>query len=495
MINNYITYSGHQIGVSHIDKGLQCEDFSANYIDERIAIAVISDGHGDKNCFRSAKGAEIACTIAIEKVNEVLCDTDAIIELKSSPDRIITELEKCIIHSWNQCVLDDARIHPFTDIEYQGLDDNVVLTLKSGQKHQKVYGCTLIMCVFVEGFWFGIQIGDGKCIACASNGLYSQPIPADNEGCVGNRSTSICNSNAFDSFRYYYGTDIPVAVFVASDGVDESFDENGLNKCYYTISSWLKTLNENDYRNNIDELLRKISKGGSGDDVSIACIVSRKEEVKKPFATSQQVALKMDELFSILQEAEKRYIELSEQKREADEGKCKLEKEVLDLEKLLNDKKIAYEEKCCELDSVKRNIDTISEQLQLLSNQFINAKETKKKVDEYWIQLGVEICDNSEVMNYQPISIDDRNIVDSNDENKSVHGLSNEKDINTNEKQDTPPKKEYESNNDEKYIDKECIITESVEEKHHDDVQIILADKSVEEVKKNGFFGNLFKKK
>ena len=140
MINYYITYSGHQIGVSHIDKGLQCEDFSANYIDDRIAIAVISDGHGDKNCFRSAKGAEIACTIAIEKTKEVLCDTDAITELKCSPDRIITELEKCIIHRWNQCVIDDARIHPFTDIEYQGLDDNVVLTLKSGQKHQKVYG-------------------------------------------------------------------------------------------------------------------------------------------------------------------------------------------------------------------------------------------------------------------------------------------------------------------------------------------------------------------
>lgn len=422
MINNYIAYSNYQIGVSHIDKGLQCEDFSANYIDERIAIAVISDGHGDKNCFRSAKGAEIACTVAIEKVKEVFCDSEAIAELKNSPDRVITELEKCIIHSWNKSVLNDAKMNPFTNAEYQELDDNVIFMLKIGQKQQKVYGCTLIMCVFIESFWFGIQIGDGKCVACSSNGLYSQPIPWDHEGCVGNRSTSICNNNAFDSFRYYYGTDMPVAVLVASDGVDESFDDNGLNKCCHTIASWLKILPENDYQKNINELLGKISKGGSGDDVSIACIVSKKEEIKKPYATSLQVASKMDELFSILKDAEKRYIELSENKEEACQGKSKLEKEIADLEKLLTDKRAALEDKCCELDSVEKNIDNISNQLRQLSNQFKNAKETKKKVDEYWQQLGVEIFDNSEVMNYQPLDIEN-SAVDTNENIKMIRKI------------------------------------------------------------------------
>ena len=50
----------------HIQKNLPCEDFSMSYEDDNMAIAVISDGHGDKNCFRSGKGAEIACNTSVE---------------------------------------------------------------------------------------------------------------------------------------------------------------------------------------------------------------------------------------------------------------------------------------------------------------------------------------------------------------------------------------------------------------------------------------------
>ena len=439
MLSDYITHSAYQIGISHISKGLGCEDFSADYIDENIAIAVISDGHGDKNCFRSAKGAELACTVAIDIVKGMFTDSEALASIRLSPDRVITELEKAIIYNWNLRVSDDIRCNPFTDNEYEGLDENVVITLKSGQKHQKVYGCTLIMCVFLEDFWFGIQIGDGKCVICTNNGMYSQPIPWDNEGCVGNRSTSICNSNAFESFRYFYGSDVPVAAFVASDGIDESFDENGLNKCYFTIATWLKTLPEEEYSKNLDELLGKISKGGSGDDVSVACIVNKKAEIKKPYATSTQVAEKMEELFSILKDAEKRYVELIEKRKETSECKNKLEKEIDNLQKLLEDKKTILEDKSCEMDSLDRNIDNISKQLQMLSEQFNNAKKTKMKVDEYWLQLGEGISDNSEVMNYQPMKLDENNTYEESQEVEDSNNV-------------------------------------------------------VKEVKKTGFFGNLFKK-
>ena len=81
MTNNYIVFNKHHIGASHINKGAPCEDFSASFIDNLMAIAVISDGHGDKNCFRSAKGAQIACEAAIDVLRSALRKEGAILEL------------------------------------------------------------------------------------------------------------------------------------------------------------------------------------------------------------------------------------------------------------------------------------------------------------------------------------------------------------------------------------------------------------------------------
>lgn len=55
----YIELNAHHIGKSHIQSGLLCEDYSATYSDDQISIVVISDGHGDKNCFRSEKAQDM----------------------------------------------------------------------------------------------------------------------------------------------------------------------------------------------------------------------------------------------------------------------------------------------------------------------------------------------------------------------------------------------------------------------------------------------------
>lgn len=422
LLNSYFTYSGYQIGVSHVSKGFGCEDYSGDYIDSHIAVAVISDGHGDKNCFRSAKGAQIACSAAIDRVKALFFDYDlAVCELKRSPDRIITELEKAILYRWNCSVMEDISRNPFTEQEYQGLEESVLVMLKGGQRQQKVYGCTLILCVFLADFWFGIQIGDGKCVVCDKNGLYTQPIPWDHEGCVGNRSTSLCQSQAIDSFRYCYGTEVPVAAFVASDGVDESFDENGLYKCYYSVGTWIRTLPAAEYSQKMAELLGKISQGGSGDDVSIACIVNRIEEIKKPYATSAQVAEKMEELYFMLKELEQQYLVLESKKQETAVNEDKLVEEMDEMKKTLAEKQEMLEEIKCEKDNLCKSFDSVKRQLIQASAQFAHAKDTKQKVDEYWTQLGGDIYDNSEIMNYIPLEIcEEKSIFYGDARNKKV---------------------------------------------------------------------------
>lgn len=401
-MEGFKTYSGYKVGASHIAKNMGCEDYAATYDGEKVCIAVISDGHGDKKCFRSAQGAHIACDVSIDCVRKLIESSpssgDAI---RKSPDRIITELERTIIREWNNDVNNDLSVYPITEDELNGLPKEAVEAIRSGYSLNKIYGCTLIMCVVIDGFWFGIHIGDGKCVVAMNNGLYTQPIPWDEVGCVGNRSTSICNSNSFAGFRYVYGTDIPTGLFVASDGIDESFDESGLNRCYYTLGYWVQTLSKEDLDSKIDELLTQVTNNGSGDDVSIACILSAANDIKKPYASSEQVAEKLKELIDNIKDKETQYDSLEESKREASQSLTELKAEIDDLKKKIALQEEQIKDKEQELTNIDNNLHDLALQLQKSVAQLPKVKETKERIDQYWKGNGVEIKEDTE-LDYTP---------------------------------------------------------------------------------------------
>lgn len=364
-MERFKSYSGYKVGASHIAKNMGCEDYAATYDDEKVSIAVISDGHGDKKCFRSAQGAHIACDVSIECVRKLIESSPSACDvLKKSPDRIITELEREIIRKWNFGVTSDLSTNPITDNELGGLPEDAVEAIRAGHSLNKIYGCTLIMCVVIDGFWFGIHIGDGKCVVTMNNGLYTQPIPWDEVGCVGNRSTSICNSNSFAGFRYIYGTDTPTGLFVASDGIDESFDESGLNRCYYTLGYWVQTLQKEDLDSKMEELLSQVTNNGSGDDVSIACILSTVNDIKKPYASSEQVAEKLKELIDNIKDREAQFDSLTEAKRETFEKLAELKTEIEVLKKKIALQEEQVLDKENELNSIDNNLRDVTIQLQ-----------------------------------------------------------------------------------------------------------------------------------
>lgn len=404
MIKKFSVFNCHRIGAAHIAKNLCCEDYSCSYNDSDHAIVAVSDGHGDKNCFRSHKGAELACKAAVDTIKSVLSKDEELHTLKTSPDRVIVEIEKSMIFRWNALVEDDLLQNPITDSELSGLDGKVIEAIKNHSKAHKVYGCTLVSGCFTDDFWFGIHIGDGKCVIIQKNGLYRAPIPWDDGGCVGNRSTSICSSSAFEDFRYAYGSEVPAALFLSSDGVDESFDENGLNKLYYTLASWLKTLSTQEFDEKLDDILKHISQNGSGDDVSIACIINDQLEIKKPLATSLQVAEKMEELYLSLRDAEKRYTELEIRDKEISSESEKLQSEIKELERQLSAKRNEFDDRKNEQINISRSISNLRGQLSDLTEQFEKSKVMKKSVDDYWQKLGEDIVDNPEIMRYSPLN-------------------------------------------------------------------------------------------
>ena len=493
MVNSFKVFNGHRIGSSHIAKGNPCEDFSMSFQNELLSIAVISDGHGDKNCFRSARGSQIACEVAVERIKNAFASDESVCILKTSPERVISEIEKSIIVSWNDNVEKDIINNPISDEELNGLDENVINAIKNTGRSHKVYGCTLIAAVFFRDFWFGVQIGDGKCVAIQKNGLYKQPIPWDNENCVGNRSTSICSSRAYDSFRFTYGSDLPVAVFVASDGVDESFDENGLNKFYYTLAYWVKTLSGEECKAKLDEMLSQISQVGSGDDVSVSCIVDCVNEIRKPFATSQQVAEKMEELYSTLLDIEGRCSDLVERKVEVENKVTEIEREISELEESIKHKKELLKERIAEKENIIKTFSSSKEQLDGIVSQFEEAKNVKQRVDDYWSELGEPIADNASIMNYIPKKFE--NVVETQVENDNPDKICNDaEDIVREEKIESGKQNEQRN-----IIIPKVNDSEAVQSEENADGKIVLADlppeqKSVDGYKKTGFLGNLFKK-
>lgn len=319
-MNSYTEMNAHHIGNTHIQKNLPCEDYSLSYSDNNLSFAVISDGHGDKNCFRSKDGARIACETSLslcrsfyKKAENSMREFDEDVFAQLLPT-----LESQIVKVWKERVSQEYSQNPFTEEEIQTASEKMQDIYRSGQHIEKAYGCTLILAMVTEKYWFGMQIGDGKCVAAYDDGVFVEPIPKDEENCVANHSTSLCNSNAEELIRHYFSPILPTAVFVFSDGVEESFDISGLYSCLYSIDLWLKDGYETTVER-LDELLPQISEGGSGDDVSLSAILSTEKTLSAPKKTQSEIEDRVNALAEYLDKCDSQldtaYSELEEMRK------------------------------------------------------------------------------------------------------------------------------------------------------------------------------------
>lgn len=96
-----------------------------------------------------------------------------------------------------------------------------------GEKVQSAYGATLIGVVVTKDFWFGVHIGDGKCVVFDKAGVDSEPIPWD-EQCFLNITTSICDSNAGSEFRYFFSRELPAPYLQAATALTTALQMKGI---------------------------------------------------------------------------------------------------------------------------------------------------------------------------------------------------------------------------------------------------------------------------
>lgn len=273
-----------EIGASHIKEGKPCQDFALSSSGNEYAVSIVCDGHGGSKYFRSDRGSRFAAEQTMKAIHEFMKNRFSknqqgeklVDKLLAQPDKFMNQLAANIIYRWRECLAADIARDPFSETETAILTPKELTAFQSEDGWITAYGTTLIAAVRAKNFWFGLHIGDGKCIALSENGEYSQPIPWD-EKCFLNQTTSLCNSQALSRFRYYFDNEnLPVAIFLGSDGVDDTFGtDEGLYNFYKTILQLFAEKGIEKGKVELQNYLPTLSAKGSQDDISIAGIVTK----------------------------------------------------------------------------------------------------------------------------------------------------------------------------------------------------------------------------
>lgn len=286
------------VGESHIADQKPCQDYSISYqSDSGISIVIVSDGHGGKPYFRSHVGSEVVCNVTLEAIKTFVACASAssfaasgkdgvqILPLTAAdhPGRLsnqelaLRQLSKTIILNWRNTVAAHAANTNLTEWEKSHVEQECLNQLCDPDKLYRAYGCTVMAFVVTPQYWFALHLGDGKCFAFydkEASKIWDEPLPWD-ERCFLNKTTSICANDAYESFRFAYGgqESKPIAIFLGSDGIDDTFcDNESLSDFYIKILKEIMFTSEEEVVRSLEEDLPVLSKRGSRDDMSVACI-------------------------------------------------------------------------------------------------------------------------------------------------------------------------------------------------------------------------------
>ena len=321
-MQNAETFAVSKVGAKHLPANIPCQDFSLEYNDGEIQLIVVCDGHGSPSYVRSDVGARLAAGIAKDELMQFMQSEDARkflgnrtgavtartdvgdscwsekSEEKSETaklreeqamlyqqqigniqpqEKLIRDVCRRICEKWVAAIQQDAQENPLTDAEKELLGKNDLV---------KAYGSTLMAYVQTRWGWLAIHVGDGRLL-CLNDSAepyenWTPLVPWDST-CFLNYTTSLCDKNPADSFRYAFdGTGrFPFAVFACSDGIEDSvgdYDEapECLNRFYMRLLQMYLDIGKEQAVARMDEGFSDMSLHGSKDDMSLAGIINKK---------------------------------------------------------------------------------------------------------------------------------------------------------------------------------------------------------------------------
>ena len=352
-------------GESHILADKVCQDASYSDTHDGVSVAIVSDGHGGARYFRSDVGSRLAvdaardCVEAFVSVVDkgIFCDKPftqkqathseaqaKIFTKETAADKAFRQLFSSIIFTWRTKIEKHAKEHPLTSDECAQVKQEYQAEFEQGQGIERTYGCTLMCYVSTPHYWFAFHIGDGKCIAFDTKGQWSEPIPWDDR-CFLNKTTSLCDSTAIDEFRYCYCGDgtHPLAVCLGSDGIDDSFGktENMVN-FYIQLLKLIANDGLERAQQSVEETLPELSRIGSKDDMSVACVY---DDVLLPKCVDSLIRWQKTEVNEAIYSLNRRIIVLREKLAKYKEQEPTAQKDLIDCEYARKSLVKAFEEK------------------------------------------------------------------------------------------------------------------------------------------------------
>lgn len=236
----YRAFGDFRKGYAHVKNGSGVEDYASSYNDPegRFHVGVICDGHSDKNCFRSGKGARFGCESAIEILKRFFeLYLSQTIEARTLPDGFENRLKKSLKLCWDKKVYNDIIENPLKEEDLAPLTDRVRKIYEAGNGLLNIYGATFLAIGICEDFFIALHIGDGAILCIDEDGTYYSPVPHDAKSETG-APASLCDSDLFsreNAFRVGVLKKLPQLATVSSDGIEDCMDSFEYKRFTYSL--------------------------------------------------------------------------------------------------------------------------------------------------------------------------------------------------------------------------------------------------------------------
>jgi Protein phosphatase 2C len=282
-----------------------------------LAIAAVSDGHGSARHFRSRVGSSHAVNLAAGLLEEFLIGLSD--PTAPSGNEQLQELQKKLVASWRASVEADYQGNPFTAEEMAALMES------EGEESCRVveadpaiaYGATLLAAGTLGNSILYLQLGDGDILTVAPGGVTSRPLPED-ERLIANQTTSLCMPEAWKDFRAVWSApaQTPALVLLSTDGYINSFrSERDFLQIGADYLQLLRQQGIDAVAHDLPNILSQASQEGSGDDISVAFLLSEPvigEEAKKQAPAVAPMSAKSEMIVELTEQHAQQQKALSE---------------------------------------------------------------------------------------------------------------------------------------------------------------------------------------